>query len=192
VENNPIFEELLKYADALQDGHFLLASGRHSRHYLQCAKLLQQPRLAEPIIDSLATQVRDLGITAILGFGETGGILAYELSRRLDARAFLGRRVPGTEHISLLPGIIPPKTGNLLLADDVTTTGSSIRELAKLVPSPDVTARGVALLATKGTTDFSGFPGRLAVGVRLAAFPIYLPADCPLCRDGVPLSNPPA
>ena len=40
--------------NALLSGHFLLTSGLHSPRYLQCALVLQHPRVAERLCAALA------------------------------------------------------------------------------------------------------------------------------------------
>ena len=35
--------EILKETGALLEGHFLLTSGKHSKEYVQCAKILRYP-----------------------------------------------------------------------------------------------------------------------------------------------------
>ena len=40
---------ILKKTDALLEGHFVLSSGLHSPKYIQCAKLLSFPNLADKI-----------------------------------------------------------------------------------------------------------------------------------------------
>ncbi len=39
--------EVLKEAGVLQEGHFLLTSGRHSNKYLQCAKIFCNTKYSE-------------------------------------------------------------------------------------------------------------------------------------------------
>jgi len=46
-------------AEALLDGHFLLASGNHSKRYLQSAKVLEDPKRAELICNALAQMIKD-------------------------------------------------------------------------------------------------------------------------------------
>ena len=41
-------------AEALLTGHFLLSSGRHSGHYLQCARALMDPERADRLARALA------------------------------------------------------------------------------------------------------------------------------------------
>ena len=38
---------------ALLEGHFLLSSGRHSAHYLQCARVLMDPMRAAKLASAI-------------------------------------------------------------------------------------------------------------------------------------------
>ena len=49
---------ILKKTDALLEGHFILSSGLHSSKYIQCAKLLSFPFLADQICKSLASKIK--------------------------------------------------------------------------------------------------------------------------------------
>ena len=49
---------ILKKTDALLEGHFILSSGLHSSKYVQCAKLLSFPVLADKICKSLANKIK--------------------------------------------------------------------------------------------------------------------------------------
>ena len=42
-------EAILKEAGVLQEGHFLLTSGRHSNRYLQCAKIFRNTKYSEEL-----------------------------------------------------------------------------------------------------------------------------------------------
>ena len=49
---------ILKKTEALLEGHFVLSSGLHSSKYIQCAKLLSFPYLADKICKSLASKIK--------------------------------------------------------------------------------------------------------------------------------------
>ena len=55
-------EQVYKDANALLDGHFLLASGNHSRRYLQSAKVMEYPKKAAELTDALAKMIREAGV----------------------------------------------------------------------------------------------------------------------------------
>ena len=72
---------ILKKTDALLEGHFVLSSGLHSSKYIQCAKLLSYPHLADKICRSLADKSNNsfvrIGVRLALAMG--GIIVGYEL-----------------------------------------------------------------------------------------------------------------
>ena len=48
-------------SQALLEGHFLLSSGRHSAHYLQCARVLMDPMRASRLAVAIAQKIsRDI------------------------------------------------------------------------------------------------------------------------------------
>ena len=76
---------ILKKTNALLEGHFILSSGLHSSKYIQCAKLLSFPNLAEKICKSLANQIKKKykKIDLILAPAIGGIIIGYEIGRLL-------------------------------------------------------------------------------------------------------------
>ena len=50
--------KILKETNALLEGHFVLSSGLHSKQYIQCAKLLSHPQMAESICSSLCEKIK--------------------------------------------------------------------------------------------------------------------------------------
>ena len=49
---------ILRKTNALLEGHFVLSSGLHSSKYIQCAKLLSHPHLAQEICKALAKKIK--------------------------------------------------------------------------------------------------------------------------------------
>jgi orotate phosphoribosyltransferase len=90
-------EAIYKEADALLDGHFLLASGNHSGRYLQSAKVLEYPKKASLLTDALANMIQDAGIAVdTVCAPALGGVLAgYELARSLDVRSIFVEKIEG-------------------------------------------------------------------------------------------------
>jgi orotate phosphoribosyltransferase len=74
--------ELLESVGAVQNGHFLLSSGRHSERYVQCAKVLEDPEHAAAVGAELARQMAadvDRVVSPPLG----GILVGYEVARGL-------------------------------------------------------------------------------------------------------------
>ena len=81
---------------ALLEGHFLLSSGRHSAHYLQCARVLMNPeragRLALALVQGLPRDLR-AKIDKVVSPAMGGVIIGHEVGRALGRDAILGRRL---------------------------------------------------------------------------------------------------
>src|SRR5262245_40332094 len=76
---------LFRQKGALLDGHFQLASGLHSPGYLQCARVLQFPDIAEELGRRLATKISDSGARpdVIISPAMGGIIIGHEVARAL-------------------------------------------------------------------------------------------------------------
>ncbi len=179
---------LLQETGALLSGHFLLSSGLHSPQYVQCARLLQFPSAAERVGSALAAQLRRLGaLPQVVVAPAIGGILvAHEVARALGVRCIFTEREQG--EMTLRRGFEITPRENVVVVEDVITTGGSTRETMGVVAQ-----YGAQVVAVGALIDRSG--GRADLGVRFAALmaltiPTYHPADCLLCRAGVPLVKP--
>src|SRR5205814_6795891 len=80
---------------ALLEGHFILSSGLHSDRYIQCALVLQFPRLAERLGSELAAQLRHLDPSVVAAPALGGVIVAHEVARALGVRAIFTERQQG-------------------------------------------------------------------------------------------------
>ena len=89
--------DILKKTDALLEGHFVLSSGLHSSKYIQCAKLLSFPSLADKICKSLANKIKKKykDIDLILAPAMGGIIIGYEIGKLLKKETIFCERVKG-------------------------------------------------------------------------------------------------
>ena len=77
--------KILKETNALLEGHFILSSGLHSKQYIQCAKLLSIPKMAEIVCSSLCEKINksfnkiDIVLSPAIG----GIVVGYEVGRQL-------------------------------------------------------------------------------------------------------------
>lgn len=172
--------EILKEADALLEGHFILTSGRHSNQYMQCAKVLQYPWLTEELSEGLADSFKDKGVEIVIGPAMGGIVIAYELARKLKAKNIFAERENGK--MTLRRGFVIPKGAKVLVAEDVITTGGSVREVIDIVKDHGGEVVGVALLVDRsnGTIDF-GVPLAAALTTEVIS---YTEEECPLCKEG--------
>ena len=135
---------ILKKTDALLEGHFVLSSGLHSPKYIQCAKLLSYPHLAESICKSLAKKIKDnfKNIDIILAPAMGGIIIGYEIGKILKKETIFCERVKGK--FTLRRGFKIKKGSKVLIIEDVITTGKSSIECVKLINKANAKLVGFA------------------------------------------------
>ncbi|MFL5260339.1 MAG: orotate phosphoribosyltransferase [Hyphomicrobiales bacterium] len=152
-----------KTAGALLEGHFVLSSGLHSARYLQCARVLMDPKRAERLCAALAAKVRasvvekiDLVASPAMG----GVIVGYEMGRQLGVPAIFFERVEG--ELTLRRGFTINRGIRCLMVEDIVTTGLSSRECIA-----GIAAEGGTTVAAACLIDRSA--GRADLGVPLVA-----------------------
>src|SRR6267378_5973691 len=85
-------ERIFRESGALREGHFVLASGKHSPTYLEKFQVLQRPVETERLCRGIAEWARTLDLATVAGPTTGGIILAHELARQLGARAVYAER----------------------------------------------------------------------------------------------------
>ena len=125
--------DILRKTNALIEGHFVLSSGLHSSKYIQCAKLLSFPHLADKICRSLANKIRKnfKNIDLILAPAMGGIIIGYEIGKLLKKETIFCERVKGK--FVLRRGFKIKRNSKVLIIEDVITTGKSSMECVKLI-----------------------------------------------------------
>lgn len=145
--------ELLKESDALLEGHFLLSSGKHSNRYIQCAKLIQNPKFCKEVADIIAKKVKEKGLKVDLCIGPAMGgiIIAYEVARSLGVDAIFSERVDG--NMQLRRGFEVKDGMNVLLVEDVITTGKSSFETVKLIEENNAKVVCLSSIVNRSSKD---------------------------------------
>lgn len=116
-------------AGAILKGHFVLSSGLHSDTYLQCARVLMNPARAARLCNALAAKVTsqiatpiDMVVAPAMG----GVVVGYEMGKQLGVDTIFCERENGA--FALRRGFNIPEGANILLVEDVVTTGKSSLE----------------------------------------------------------------
>jgi orotate phosphoribosyltransferase len=190
--DSPNILSLYERTGAYLRGHFRLTSGLHSSEYLQSAKVLAYPQHAEALGREMAARLRELlGTQApevVVSPAMGGLIIGHEVARALGVRHLFTERDAETNRMALRRGFELKPGETAVVVEDVVTTGGSTREVVALL-----TAAGASVLAAGSIMDRSG--GKADVGVPRVALQrmeviAYDPADCPLCREGIPVIKP--
>ena len=124
---------ILKRTNALLEGHFVLSSGLHTSKYIQCAKLLSFPHIANKICQSLSKKIKKnfKNIDVILAPAMGGIIIGYEIGKLLKKETIFCERVKGK--FTFRRGFSIKKKSKVLIIEDVITTGKSSLECVKLI-----------------------------------------------------------
>lgn len=178
--------DLFKQKGAVLEGHFLLSSGLHSSHYIQCARMFEDPKIAEQITKALVAQLPPEArqIDWVIGPAMGGILFAYELARHLKAQNAFTERDNGK--MILRRGFSVPPHSRILIAEDVLTTGGSSLEVAQVLESLQAKIIGVAALVDRGTARLP-YPTHALLKLQLANMK---PEECALCKQGKPLVKP--
>ena len=124
--------KILKETKALLEGHFILSSGLHSKQYIQCAKLLSHPKQAMNICSSLSEKIKSnfKNIDIVLSPAVGGIVVGYEIGRQLNVQTIFAER--NNNKFQLRRGFVLPENSNVLIVEDVITTGKSALECAEI------------------------------------------------------------
>ncbi|MFT4025498.1 MAG: orotate phosphoribosyltransferase [Novosphingobium sp.] len=185
-------EEVLaefRASKALLEGHFLLSSGRHSAHYLQCARVLMDTdraaRLAIALVGKLPRDLRkEIGKVVSPAMG--GLIIGHEMGRALGVEAIFLERPTGA--FELRRGFEIEPGEKVLMVEDIVTTGLSSREAIAAIESygAKVVAEAALVDRSAGTADL-GVPFFPLTAIN---FPTYAPDEVPAELAAIPVTKP--
>lgn len=152
--NNEEVMDVFKKTGALLEGHFVLTSGYHSPHYFQCAKVLQHPGYNTMFASRVADEFRNSGITLVISPAVGGIVFGTEVGRELGCRNIFAERENGK--MALRRGFEINEDDNVLVVEDVVTTGGSVQEVIELVKESGANVAGVGFIVDRsnGTVDF--------------------------------------
>ena len=145
--------KILKKTNAILEGHFVLSSGLHSNKFVQCAKLFNHPKQAESICLSLVEKIKkNFNKIDIVLSPAIGGIIAgYEIGKHLNVQTIFAERE--NSKFTLRRGFLIPKDSNILIVEDVITTGKSALECSEIVKANVANLTGYACIIDRTTTN---------------------------------------
>jgi orotate phosphoribosyltransferase len=180
--------QMLKDTNAMMEGHFKLTSGYHSQYYLQCARLLQYPDLTfkliseiPGIIDEKILEDTDTIISPAIGGIQFGYLLAYKLGKKM---IFAERK---SEKMEIRRGFEIKKGERLIVAEDVITTGGSVKEIIDICNSSGAKVEAVVSIVNRSENVDFDIPYYYLVKFDIDK---YSPDNCPLCKKGIELYYP--
>jgi orotate phosphoribosyltransferase len=148
------------------------------------ARVLQFPPLAQVLSAELAKKYINTSINTVIGPALGGIVLSYVLAEQLGARAIFSEREKGV--MTIRRGFNIEEGENILICEDVITTGGSVSEVIDIVSSYKANIIGVCCLVQRGIHNIK-FPVHYLVKMDIKNYEQSL---CPMCMEKIPLVKP--
>ena len=180
---------ILKRTNALLEGHFVLSSGLHTSKYIQCAKLLSFPHIANKICQSLSKKIKKnfKNIDVILAPAIGGIIIGYEIGKLLKKETIFCERVKGK--FTFRRGFSIKKKSKVLIIEDVITTGKSSLECVKLINKFKAKLLGFACIIDRSAKKNLKIKKKIVSHLKINV-PTYKKNKLPKYLKSTPISVP--
>ncbi|MFA5014586.1 MAG: orotate phosphoribosyltransferase [Actinomycetota bacterium] len=180
---------ILKDTGSIMEGHFKLTSGYHSNYYLQCARLLQYPdialKLARKALDIIKKDIDTDSIDAVVSPAIGGILWGYMLAYALGCRMIFTERK--TEKMELRRGFEMDPGSKVIVAEDVITTGGSVKEVIEICRENKADVKAVISIVDRSEKLEFEYPYYYLIKLEIEK---YEPSACRLCGENQPLVYP--
>jgi len=179
---------VLEETQAIRRGHFRLTSGRHSDTYIQCARVLEHPRLSLTLAaETVARLPEDIqqAVDLVVSPAVGGILFGFAVAAALDKRIIFTERENAV--MVLRRSFEIPPGAKVLIAEDVVTTGGSVKEVESLVLASGGEVLGVVSLIDRGGAPVFAAPFYPLLHLKT---PSWEPETCFLCEKGLEIYAP--
>ena len=148
--------------------------------------MYQYPKLVEKIGKALAQKLENLEFDTIIAPAKGAIIFGYEVAKQANKRNLFVERKDG--EMQLRRGYKLKKGEKVVIIEDVITTARTIFETIDAIKEfeAEIVAVGCIVDRTQGKLD-----DKLKINSLLKIDPVvYEPANCPLCKENLPLVKP--
>ena len=181
--------KILKDTGSIMEGHFKLTSGYHSDYYLQCARLLEHPDIAYSLSEKAVEEMRnniDTGKIKKVVSPAIGGILwGYMLAYVIGCQMIFAERK--TASMELRRGFEIEPCQEIIIAEDVITTGGSVKEVVEICRQEGANIKAIISIVDRSSNLELGYPYYYLIKLSIDK---YQPSQCEQCRKNLPLDYP--
>ncbi len=177
VMTSNLAEQMFKDSGALIEGHFKLHSGRHSRHFCQCALALQERPNVERFGNAFADKLRHSKAETIVALAMGGLVIGQEIARLLRLRYIFAEKENG--QLKFRRGFQLKPKEKVVVVDDVLTRGGSLREIIQLIQENGAEVIEIAVLVDRSEVPMQlDYPLKSLIKLPIETFaPDNLPDD---------------
>lgn len=176
----------LEECGAVCTGHFKLTSGLHSDTYIQCARVLEHPRLTSELAkEALGRLPQEVSVDLVAAPAVGGILFGFAVAAALDTNFIFSERTDG--EMKFRRSFVVPKDSRVVVCEDVVTTGGSVRELIELITAAGAQVVAVVTLVDRGRAPDFGAPYYPLVTIEA---PSWSAEQCILCKNGEKITAP--
>ncbi|MBI5451974.1 phosphoribosyltransferase [Candidatus Gottesmanbacteria bacterium] len=194
--NNEVIEMLKKSGGVITDSHIVYTSGKHGSIYINKDALYPHTEFTSRVGELFAESHKDLEIDVVAAPALGGIILetwtAYHLSK-LKNREVLGiytEKDAEKNQIFTRGYDKLVKDKNVLVIEDLTTTGKSVLKVVNTVKKTGGNVVAVGVMVNRDpenvNSDMMGVPFSSLAVLKAEA---YDESECPLCQQGIPINT---
>ena len=188
--------ELLQKVGAFRTGHFVFTSGLHANTYVNKDAIYPYTEETSQLCKEIANRFKDKHVDAVLGPAVAAAVLSQWTAHHLTAMS--GKQVYAVYADKDGQGGFVVRRGydqvikgkNLLIVEDLTTTGGSIKKVIEAARGVGATVLGAVALCNRGnvTKEMVGNPPEFVslLNIQLEQWP---EAECELCKKGIPVNT---
>ncbi|KAB2642314.1 MAG: phosphoribosyltransferase [Verrucomicrobia bacterium] len=197
MNQSHILEILSSLQALVTESHIVYTSGKHGSSYINKDALYphsaETSQLCRLFAEYFAQDAIDIVIAPALGGIILSQWTAHHLSQlhKREVLALYAEKIEGTKDFVIKRGydkLLPGK--NVLVLEDVLTTGGSVKKVIELVRTHGGNVAGLGVLCNRGgvTQEEVGSVPKLQalVSVSLEA---WEPEHCPLCAQDIPINT---
>ena len=145
--DNKEYLNIFRKTGALMEGHFVLTSGRHSRSYFQCAKILQYPQYLNLFSKIISDHFKTFDVNTVISPAVGGIVIGTRVGGDLDKKTIFAERENG--EMVLRRGFSISPGEKVLVVEDVITTGGSVKEVMQVVEELGGQVVGVGIIVDR-------------------------------------------
>ena len=190
MKNDKEIKNFFEKVEAIQNGHFILSSGKRSKIYCQCSKLFEDPQNGKMVCEELKHRVKenisdkiDYVISPALG----GLLVGYELARSLGSKFIFYERIDN--EFELRMGFKIKENTNVLFVEDVITTGKSSMECVKLIKKNNAKLLGFASIINRSNKKDLKIKRKIISQLKIEV-PSYKRTNLPSYLKLLPITTP--
>ncbi len=195
TSNEEVVDILEKTGAIVDNSHFVYVSGKHASIYINKDYIYPHTAYISRIAEIIAQKYKDSLVDVVVG-PSTGGIIlsqwtAYHLSRLKDKEvlSIYTEKQPDKDQIFTRGYDTYVRGRNVLVVEDVVTTGGSIKKVINSVQKEGGRVLAACAIVNKDPTNINpSFIGVPFDYLAIVGMDVYDEKDCPLCKAGVPIN----